>query len=176
MSKKYCTFLRGVNVNGRTMKMAEVISLFEKLGLTDVKAVLASGNILFSAEDTAEKLRLRLEKAMSEHFKYEVSLYIKSKEEIKQMLQSVPFTTNERLHCYIFIIENGFEEELRCRFNACSPSDEEQSAIVNRFFYWQVVKGNTLQTDFSKILGQKSLKDKFTSRNIHTIEKVYNKL
>jgi hypothetical protein len=47
---------------------------------------------------------------------------------------------------------------------------------VNNIFYWQVPKGNTLDSTFGKILGRKSLKDQFTSRNINTFEKIIKKM
>jgi uncharacterized protein (DUF1697 family) len=38
-----------VNVKGTNMKMAEVCALFQKSGMENVQAVLASGNIIFSS-------------------------------------------------------------------------------------------------------------------------------
>jgi uncharacterized protein (DUF1697 family) len=67
---KYCAFLRGVNVKGTAMKMAEVVELFKKQGLIKVSSVLATGNILFESEENPLELR-KLEKALSEHFDYE---------------------------------------------------------------------------------------------------------
>ena len=42
-------------------------------------------------------------------------------------------------------------------------------------FYWKVPKGNTLESDFGKIVGRKDLKNTFTSRNLNTFEKVLKK-
>lgn len=60
--KKYCAFLRGVNVKGTNMKMAEVCKVFQDIGVKDVSSVLASGNIIFSSDDSAENLKTKLEK------------------------------------------------------------------------------------------------------------------
>jgi uncharacterized protein (DUF1697 family) len=54
---KYCAFLRGVNVKGTAMKMAEVVELFKKQGLIKVSSVLATGNILFESEENPLELR-----------------------------------------------------------------------------------------------------------------------
>ena len=51
----------------------------------------------------------------------------------------------------------------------------EKAKIVNNIFYWQIPKGQTLLSDFGKVLGKKSLKDKLTSRNANTFEKIINK-
>ena len=61
-------------------------------------------------------------------------------------------------------------------FENAKNKDQEAATIVKDVFYWQTPKGNTLQSDFGKILGKKSLKDKLTSRNFNTIEKIVNKL
>jgi uncharacterized protein (DUF1697 family) len=52
----------------------------------------------------------------------------------------------------------------------------EKAEIVNTVFYWRVPKGNTLDSSFGKVLGKKNLKDKMTSRNINTFEKILKKM
>lgn len=37
---KFCAFLRGVNVKGTSMKMAEVVDVFKKAGMEEVLSVL----------------------------------------------------------------------------------------------------------------------------------------
>ncbi|MDP2329037.1 MAG: DUF1697 domain-containing protein, partial [Dehalococcoidia bacterium] len=65
-------FLRGVNVGGINIKMADLAQVFTGLGYTDVRTVLASGNVLF---DTKERDRTatkrRIEAALTERFGYE---------------------------------------------------------------------------------------------------------
>ncbi len=169
---KYCAFLRGVNVKGTNMKMAEVCKVFSDAGMQDVTSVLASGNILFSSEEKAEKLKAVLEKAMSDHFSYEAFLFIKSEKEIEDFWNENPFQKDENLHCYTFIGNNGIENILMKEFESASKTANEEAKMINRIFYWQVPKGNTLDSTFGKILGKKSLKDQFTSRNINTFEKI----
>jgi len=45
---RYVALLAGINVGGRTIKMADLKALFESLGFTEVKTLLASGNVLFT--------------------------------------------------------------------------------------------------------------------------------
>ena len=43
--------LRGINIGGKNkIKMSELKSAFEMAGLTEVRTVLNSGNIIFSSE------------------------------------------------------------------------------------------------------------------------------
>ena len=172
---KYCAFLRGVNVKGTTMKMAEVCDVFKNAGMKCVVSVLASGNIIFSSDKKSEDLKVLLEKAMSEHFNYEAFLFVKSQEEIESFWNSNPFEKNVDLHIYAFVGSDEVEKILMKEFENASKTENEDGKNVNNLFYWQVPKGNTLDSTFGKILGKKNLKDQFTGRNINTFEKILKK-
>lgn len=172
---KYCAFLRGVNVKGTNMKMADVCQVFKDAGMTDVVSILASGNIVFSSDKNTQDLKMILEKAMSERFSYEAFLFVKSQEEVKVFWNSIPFEKNEELHIYGFVGIPGVEKVLMEEFQKAAQAENEKAEIVNDIFYWQVPKGNTLDSTFGKVLGKKSLKDQFTSRNINTFEKILKK-
>src|SRR5690606_33804040 len=106
---RYCAFLRGVNVKGTNMKMAEVCAVFEKVGMEKVSSVLASGNILFSSEKKEAELKNDLEKAMSEYFKYEAFLFVKNEEGIGATVAIHPFGTPAWYHIVGFVDIGGVE-------------------------------------------------------------------
>lgn len=172
---KHCAFLRGVNVNGNAMKMVEVCDVFKKAGMKDVSSVLATGNILFESDETPENLKQKLEKALSEHFHYEAFLFLKTDEEVKEILENSPFEKDENLHIYSFICNSGDENLLMQEFLKTKHQEQEEAKIIKGNFYWKIPKGNTLDSEFGKILGKKSFKNILTSRNINTIEKIVNK-
>lgn len=172
---KYCAFLRGVNVKGTNMKMAEVCQVFAEAGMKDVTSVLASGNIVFTSDKSSKELELILGKAMSDHFSYEAFLFIKTDKETENFWFANPFSKKDHLHCYAFVGNEGIENVLMEEFKKVLKTENEEADIVNNIFYWQVPKGNTLDSAFGKILGKKNLKDQFTSRNINTFEKILNK-
>lgn len=174
--ESFCAFLRGVNVKGTTMKMADVCVVFEKAGMENVSSVLASGNILFLASRTASALKVVLEKALSEHFSYEAFLFIKSRSELEVLIENQPFEVHPDFHIYGFVGRPGIEKVLLEEFEKSGKAPGEQAQIVAGNFYWKGPKGNTLQSEFGKILGRKNLKDSFTSRNINTFEKVLKKM
>lgn len=173
---KYCAFLRGVNVKGTNMKMADVCQVFKDAGMKEVSSVLASGNIVFSSDKKAGDLKIILEKAMSERFGYEAFLFVKSQEETEMYWNSIPFEKDENFHLYAFVGMPGVEHVLMDEFQKASRTENEKGIIVNDIFYWRVPKGNTLDSTFGKVLGKKSLKDRFTSRNVNTFEKVLKKM
>lgn len=176
MEIKYCAFLRGVNVNGTNMKMTEVVLVFENAGMKSVTSVLASGNVIFTSDKESNQLRLEIEKAMSEYFSYDAFLFVKSQNEIENLILNNPFEVNNEFHTYIFIHESGFENTLMEEFSKSVKLLNEKAEIKNNYFYWKVKKGTSLEGDFSKILGKKQFKDKFTTRNINTLQKIQKKM
>lgn len=175
-NNSYCACLRGVNVKGTNMKMAEVCAVFQNAGMRNLSSVLASGNILFSSEREKDELKSLLEKAMSEHFNYEAFLFIKDKNEVKNILMNNPFSADADFHIYGFVGIDGIEKRLMEVFEKFGQATGEEAKIVADNFYWKVPKGNTLASEFGKVLGNKKLKDSFTSRNINTFEKIFKKL
>lgn len=157
------------------MKMADVCKVFKDAGMTDVVSILASGNIVFSSDKNTQDLKVILEKAMSDYFSYEAFLFVKSQEETEVFWKSIPFEKNEELHIYGFVGIPGIEKVLMEEFQKAAQVENEKAEIVNDIFYWQVPKGNTLDSTFGKVLGKKNLKDQFTSRNVNTFEKVLKK-
>ena len=65
--KTYCAFLRGVNVNGKTMKMAKACKALTDAGFSGVVSVLASGNLIFQSDKPQSELGGILEQILSEH-------------------------------------------------------------------------------------------------------------
>lgn len=175
-NKRFCAFLRGVNVKGTSMKMVDVCSLFEKAGMSEVVSVLASGNIIFSSNLDRNELKPLLEKVLSEHYNYEAFLFLSDKKAIGTYLQNIPFEINPDFHIYGFVGIDGIEQTLNEEFQKTQKVESETAILMANHFYWQVEKGNTLASEFGKILGRKNLKDAFTSRNLNTFEKIYKKM
>ena len=172
---KYCAFLRGVNVNGTSMKMAEVSKVFSVAGMKEVSTVLATGNVLFSSDLKTLELKVILEKALSDHFNYEAFLFLKTEEEIAEIIQNIPFQKSEDFHIYVFVGSENIENVLLEEFKKSDHSANEKGEIASGNFYWQVQKGQTLDSSFGKILGKKVLKNQLTSRNLNTLEKISSK-
>lgn len=175
-NNSFCAFLRGVNVKGTAMKMTDACSVFEKVGMKNISFALASGNILFSSGKSKKELKTVLEAAMSEYFNYEAFLFIKDKNEVEIIFNNNPFTPDPDFHIYCFVGIDGIEKTLMAEFKKCKKAPNEEARIAANYFYWKVPKGNTLGSEFGKILGRKNLKDAFTSRNLNTFEKCLKKM
>ncbi len=174
--RKFCAFLRGVNVKGTAMKMAEVCAVFEKAGMKNVSSLLASGNMVFSSDKNAAELKEILEEAMRAYFSYEAFLFVKTRAEVEVIVRNNPFEVHPEFHIYGFAGTEDIDTTLMEEFEKAAKAVGEEGRLVESHFYWRVPKGNTLDSEFGKILGRKNLKDSFTSRNLNTFEKVLNKM
>lgn len=172
----YCAFLRGVNIGKKKIIMKEACDVLKKSGLHNVSSVLATGNLLFESDLQQSELKAKIEKNLSEHYDEGVYLFVKSKVEIEKMLQAIPFDKEEDHHHYIFICEDGFEKILLSEYEKIKPIENERAAISQGYFFWECPKGKTLDSGFTKILGRKAMKEKFTSRNVNTLVKVLKKM
>jgi uncharacterized protein (DUF1697 family) len=90
-------FLRGINVGGHTIKMADLKEAFESLGSENVKTVLASGNVLFdhalfgAAHAGADALTNTLETGLKQRFGYAIPVLLRTIVELQQLAESQPF-------------------------------------------------------------------------------------
>lgn len=172
----YCAFLRGVNVNGISMKMQDLSLFFTQLGMQEVQSILATGNVLFSSDKNAVVLKELLQNQLSEHFCYDAFLFIKTYEEVLEIYHQNPFRCNENESIYVLITENNNEQILWKAFLESEKKENETGEIRNNTLYWKVPKAQTLNSSFGKLLGKKAFKTLFTSRNLNTIEKITNKI
>jgi uncharacterized protein (DUF1697 family) len=158
------------------MKMADVCTVFERVGMSSITAVLASGNILFSSSESMERSKQILEGALSTSFSYEAYLFVRDKSQIETIVRQNPYKSNAEFHVYVFVGVANIEDALWAEFERSKKSDGEAGTVVAGNFYWQVPKGSTLDSEFGKVLGRKTLKNAFTSRNINTVEKILKKM
>jgi uncharacterized protein (DUF1697 family) len=84
----HAAFLRGINLGkAHRVSSAELKSVFEDLGLTDVATFRASGNVAFSGEATGAQIEERLEQALG----YPVAVFVRSAKELWAIAGSEPF-------------------------------------------------------------------------------------
>ncbi|MBO9590380.1 DUF1697 domain-containing protein [Devosia sp.] len=84
-------FLRGINLGKRQMKMAELKTCLEEAGFSDVKTILASGNVRFQSKAGPAESKVLLEKTIEQQFGFKVGVVLRTEDEIKEMLAEHPF-------------------------------------------------------------------------------------
>jgi uncharacterized protein (DUF1697 family) len=89
--KRYAAFLRAVSP--MNANMAELRRAFENAGFEDVKTVLSSGNVVFSAPAAPnERLERRIEAAMTKELGRTFLTIVRPVDALRRMLASDPYT------------------------------------------------------------------------------------
>lgn len=87
---RYVAFLRGVSP--MNAKMPELKSCFEAEGFSDVRTLLSSGNVAFTARSSSlAALERRAEKAMQSRLGRSFATIVRSTEYLQRLIESDPF-------------------------------------------------------------------------------------
>ncbi|WP_309082375.1 DUF1697 domain-containing protein [Zhihengliuella sp.] len=179
----YAGFLRGINVGGRRIAMADLAACVESAGVRDVGTVLATGNILFAAELAPDAARELLETAIGERFGFAARLFVKTLPEVGELVAACPFDRSAEYqghpaHTYVtFTSGPDVVHAALARLRALEPDALERDALERAagrddVVYWQTPKGTTLENPLARILAGARLKEHHTTRNLNTLEKV----
>jgi uncharacterized protein (DUF1697 family) len=89
----YISMLRGINVGGqKTIRMEALRELYTGLGFTSVRSYVQSGNMLFkSGEQDASGLVKRIEERIVKMYRFQVSVFIRSANDLQGILANNPF-------------------------------------------------------------------------------------
>jgi uncharacterized protein (DUF1697 family) len=91
---RHVALLRGINVGGKRLAMADLRRIAESLGWRDVATVLATGNLIFTpARGTpdAAKLSARLERALLDDLSLQVRVVVLSAAQVETVTREQPF-------------------------------------------------------------------------------------
>ncbi len=92
MLPRYVAFLRGVSP--MNAKMPELKHCFEAAGFSDVKTLLSSGNLAFSARASSESVfEHRAEAAMQEHLGKAFITFVRRASALQEILASDPYAS-----------------------------------------------------------------------------------
>jgi len=173
-SVAYVAFLRGINVGGNSLiSMEELKRAFASLGFSQVKTVLASGNVLFETTDGgADALTQRIEEAIQSTFGLQIAVMLRSAKEIQGLVKAKPFKEikgSKRLHVTFLAETQTSASTISKRL---SDSDFEIVRISDREVCSAVeVSAERGTSDLMKVL-EKEFGKKITTRTWNTVERI----
>jgi uncharacterized protein (DUF1697 family) len=87
---RYVAFLRGVSPSNA--KMVDLKVCFEKIGFTDVRTVLSSGNVVFTADvKPASDLTKTIESEMTKYLPRAFPVIVRTTDHLLKVLKSDPY-------------------------------------------------------------------------------------
>ncbi|SPM31174.1 DUF1697 domain-containing protein [Mycobacterium terramassiliense] len=169
----YAAFLRGVNVGGVNLKMAEVAGALTEAGFSKVRTILASGNVLLDSSAGAAgvtEMRKKAEAALRERFGYDAWVLVYDLETVRAVVDAYPFDREvDGYQSYVtFVADAAVLDELA----GLKAGAGEKIARGDGVLYWQVPKGSTLDSTIGKTMGNARYKSSTTTRNLRTLAKV----
>jgi uncharacterized protein (DUF1697 family) len=167
---RYAALLRGVNVGGVNLKMADVAKAFTDAGFTDVKTILASGNVLLTSSAGVAAVRKTAETALRDRFGYDAWVLAYDLDDVRAISEQFPFAREvEGIQSYVTFVS---DPEVLDELAELEARDDEQLARGEGVVYWQVPKMSTLDSTIGKTMGKKRYKSSTTTRNLRTVEKL----
>jgi uncharacterized protein (DUF1697 family) len=169
---RFAAFLRGVNVGGVNLKMAEVASALTDAGFTEVHTFLASGNVLLESSSGAAAVRKKAEAALRERFGYDAWVLAYDIDTVRAIDEAYPFEREvDGYQSYVtFVTDAAVLDELTALADRTGRS--EKISRGDGVLYWQVPKGATLDSTIGKTMGKPRYKSSTTTRNLRTLAKV----
>jgi len=168
---RYVILLRGVNVGGVTVKMADLRELLTGLDYDDVKTVLASGNALVTCDASADEVKQQVEAALKQRFGYDAIVHVLTSEALRAAVDAYPFERGrDGWHDYaLFVSDPKVQASL---LELPLDTAHEQAAGGDGVVYWTVPKGDTLDSELGKAIGKVAYRPYVTSRNLNTLERM----
>ena len=103
---RYVALLRGVNNIGasRRVAMADLRELFERLGFRDVRTVLNSGNVVFTAPTVRGELLPRIERALRTRLGLSTPVTVLSGREVAAAVRDNPFSRVAKNPSHLLVV------------------------------------------------------------------------
>ena len=166
----YVAMLRAINLKGHNrIGMADLRALFVDLGCTDVSTYVQSGNVVFKSPKTAPQLEGAIERAISSAFGLDVTVLVRSKQELGKVVAGNPFTAPaaEPAHLHVtFLTEKP--ETSRVRDVQARELAPEKLAVRGREVYLHCPNGYG-RTKLNNAFLEKQLGVAGTTRNWRTV-------
>ena len=170
--KTYIALLRGINVGGhKKVPMAVLREVLTASGLENVKTYIQSGNVIFqSTNKDAKALEHNIQKTILNGFDFEVPVLVKSKEEIKTIIDNCPFPEEKKIASYFILLSQIPEKDLIDEISEYKALNEEFIIANNCVYIYYAFGAGKAKLGVNWF--EKKLKVKATARNYRTMLKL----
>ena len=173
---RYIAILRGINVGGhRKILMADLKKLVEKLGCSNVRTYIQSGNVIFdyAGIDKQKELGQEIESAIKAAYGYDVPVIVRTREELEKAAESNPFLKDksiaiERLSL-TFLSDDPTKEAVE---KLCEKDLSPDMLVIDGKDVFGCVVDRFSDSKLTNSLFEKTLKVRATTRNWKTVRKL----
>ncbi|WP_284978299.1 DUF1697 domain-containing protein [Arthrobacter sp. fls2-241-R2A-200] len=168
----YAVFLRGINVGGINIKMADLKDALAGYPFSKVKTLLASGNVVLQSGLGAADVKGQFEKCLREAFGYDAWVVVLTASRIAELVEACPYPADDpSTHAYITLAsDSAMLDELVDAAQAVGSV--EKVRLGPEALAWLAPAGGTLESPVSKVSAKARYKATTTTRNLRTLIKV----
>jgi uncharacterized protein (DUF1697 family) len=168
----YAVFLRGINVGGITIKMADLKETLASRPFSAVKTLLASGNVVLASELDPGNVKQEFEACLRERFGYDAWVVVLTADRVTELVAACPYPADDAsTHTYLTLASDT--DALTELYEAGSSLDAtELTRLGPEALAWLAPAGGTLDSPFSKLSSKTRYKAATTTRNLRTMVKV----
>jgi len=173
--QRYVALLRGINVGGnKKVPMAELKKILEKIGLKNVKTLLASGNVVFEADSNKiDELHASISSAIEKAFKFPVPVLLRSFPDIQKLIYLDPFkkiTVTPQTRLYVTFFSEKVKDKASSNYVSADNSFKILSKTKSEVF--SVLDLSVTGTPEAMGALEKEFGKEVTTRNWNTILKI----
>lgn len=160
----HVAFLRAVNVGGTgKLPMADLVSLAQALGFTEVRTYIQSGNLVFADPRDAATVASLLEGALAKKLGKPVGVMVRDADELERVLASCPFADRAPNRVVVIFLDEPTKADA---LSEVRGAVDEEVAVL----------GREVHVHYGEGMGSSKLKLPFaakgTGRNLSTVRKM----
>ncbi len=172
----YVALLRGINVGGNSkVSMKDLKICFERLGFTDVKTYINSGNVIFlPAGKPAAKLTEIIEQGIKKHIGLDIRVVVRSLEQIEALCKKIPKVwTNDAISRTDVLFLWKEVDRPSVLSELVINKDVDHVLYIKGAIVWHFDRKDYNKSKMHKFIGTFVYKN-MTARNSNTTRKLYS--
>ena len=170
--KTYIALLKGINVGGhKKVPMAELRELLSKSGFENVQTYIQSGNVILQSNNSdISKIESDIEKSIEDYFGFEVSVLVKTRQDLQRIFDDSSFTEDKKKASYFMMFHDCPSDDL-VKEASEKVYEGEEYKIINNCIYYYYEKGLG-KAKFNVNFFERKFKTFATARNYNTMVKI----
>jgi uncharacterized protein (DUF1697 family) len=171
----HIALLRGINVGGNKMiAMADLRDLLAKLGFTDARSLLQSGNLVFSStRRTPAQLEALLDAEIEKRIGVQSDVFVRTAAELAEVVARNPFAEEAKRdpgHLLVMFLRDAPDAQAVAALNAAIVG-RETVRVIGRHAY-AIYPDGMGRSKLTNAVIEKKLGTRGTARNWNTVMKL----
>lgn len=138
MSERIC-LLRGVNVGGVKVPMAELKAIAVEAGFANPHTLLASGNLVIESDADPTDVEARLEKGIAAHFGRPIEVIVRTPPQWAALMAANPFADQARIDgskLLVMVMKAGIKDGAVEALRGFAAGAERVEPVGGDLFFW----------------------------------------